>query len=229
MVDQSPSQRLLATLSPEKAEIISLEYPLRGDFSRNSSCFEMHIKCYASDVQPTAPSTASNDHMSALRNVFDINNSSTLDAGDDQFSSLKVLAINANGTARPQTPAQAWIALSDLVPDAKKVALPDGSTTDGEATYTHTDSSTGTDAAVTLTAATSRHIRDRTVTSNGDGQTTITARALNLDGGVAYEISENNRPEQALWRRAGYTAQDIFLRLWEQAIAITFVASAYLG
>lgn len=144
------------------------------------------------DWDPTAK-----DDMTALRNVFDTNDSGTLDSGDDQFASFKVLVTNADGTATLQTLAQAGIASIDLIPDAKKIVLPDGSTIDGETTFTRTDTTTGTAAAVTVAAEASGHILDRTVTVNGDGSTTIDSRALNADGSVAYEIEQHTTADGA--------------------------------
>lgn len=137
------------------------------------------------DWDPTAT-----DDMAALRHVFDTNDSGSLDAGDDEFASFKVLVTNADGTTTLQTLAQAGIASIDLIPDATRVVLPDGSTIDGEATFTRTDSTTGTAATVTLMAEAAGYILDRTETVNPDGSTTIESRALNPDGSVAYEIVE---------------------------------------
>ena len=131
--------------------------------------------------------TATND-MQALAHVFDTNNSGSLDAGDAQFSSFKLLVTNADGTTTLKTLAQAGVASIGLIPDASRVVLPDGSVIDGQTTFARTDSTTGKAATVTLSSDLVGYILDQTVTHNGDGSTTIDNKALNPDGSVAHEI-----------------------------------------
>jgi trimeric autotransporter adhesin len=131
--------------------------------------------------------TATND-MQALAHVFDTDNDGSLDAGDDQFSSFKVLVTNADGTTTLKTLAEAGITSINLIPDATRIVLPDGSTINGQTMFARSGGGTGTAAAVTLTADVAGHILDQTVTHNGDGSTTIDNRALNPDGSAAYEI-----------------------------------------
>jgi hypothetical protein len=131
--------------------------------------------------------TATSD-MQALAHVFDTNDNGQLDAGDDQFASFKVLVTNADGTTTLETLAAAGVTSIDLIPDATRVVLPDGSVTDGETTFARSGGGTGTAATVTLRADLAGYILERTVTHNGDGSTTIDSTALNPDGSVAYEI-----------------------------------------
>ena len=131
--------------------------------------------------------TATND-MQALAHVFDTDNDGSLDAGDDQFASFKVLVTNADGTTTLKTLAEAGITSINLIPDATRIVLPDGSTIDGQTTFTRSGGGTGTAAAVTLMADMAGYVLEQTVTHNGDGSTTIDSTALNPDGSVAYEI-----------------------------------------
>src|SRR5262249_3144135 len=131
--------------------------------------------------------TATSD-MQALAHVFDTNNNGSLDAGDAQFSSFKILVTNADGTTTLETLAQAGITSINLIPDASRIVLPDGSVIDGQATFTRSDGTTGTAGTVTLSAELAGHILNQTVTHNGDGSTTVDSKALNPDGSVAYEI-----------------------------------------
>ena len=131
--------------------------------------------------------TASND-MQALAHVFDTNNSGSLNVGDAQFSSFKLLVTNADGTTTLKTLAQAGVTSIGLVPDATRIVLPDGSVIDGQSTFTRSGGGTGKAATVTLTGDLAGYVLNRTVTHNGDGSTTIDNKALNPDGSVAYEI-----------------------------------------
>src|SRR5262245_25558785 len=131
--------------------------------------------------------TATSD-MQALAHVFDTNNNGSLDAGDAQFSSFKILVTNADGTTTLKTLAEAGITSINLIPDASRIVLPDGSVIDGQTTFTRSDSTTGKAATVTLTGELAGHILNQSVAHNGDGSTTIDSKALNPDGSVAYEI-----------------------------------------
>jgi hypothetical protein len=128
------------------------------------------------------------DDMAALRHVFDTDNDGTLDAGDAQFASFKVLVTNADGTTTLTTLAEAGITSINLIPDATRIVLPDGSTIDGQTTFARSGGGTGTAAAVTLMADMAGYILEQTVTHNSDGSTTIDNTTLNPDGSVAYEI-----------------------------------------
>jgi trimeric autotransporter adhesin len=132
--------------------------------------------------------TATSD-MQALAHVFDTNNSGSLDSGDAQFSSFKLLVTNADGTTTLKTLGQAGVTSIGLIPDATRIVLPDGSVIDGQSTFTRSGGGTGKAATVTLTSDLTGYIVNRTVTHNGDGSTTIDNKALNPDGSVAYEIT----------------------------------------
>ena len=131
--------------------------------------------------------TATSD-LQAIQDVFDTNLNGRLDAGDAAFAKFKLLVTNADGTTSLKTLTQAGIASLDLIPDASKIVLPDGSTIDGQAAYTRTDGSTGIAAAVSITSEAFGYIVRQTITLNGDGSTTIDNKALNADGSVANQM-----------------------------------------
>jgi trimeric autotransporter adhesin len=131
---------------------------------------------------------ASSD-MQALADVFDTNHNGQLDAGDTKFSSFKVMVTNADGTTSLKTLAELGITSINLTPDASKVVLPDGSTIDGQTTFTRSNGTTGKAATVTLAAEGAGYVVRQTVTRNADGSTTIENKALDESGGVAGRIT----------------------------------------
>src|SRR5439155_960303 len=86
--------------------------------------------------------TATSD-MQALLDVFDTNHNGKLDSGDADWSQFKVLVTNPDGTTQLETLAQLGIASINLTSNNQKIVLPDGSSIQGETTYTRTDGSTG--------------------------------------------------------------------------------------
>ncbi len=130
--------------------------------------------------------TATND-LQALRNVFDTNHDGKLDAGDAKFSEFKLLVTNTDGTQTLETLAQAGIASIDLIADSTKVALPDGSSIDGQTSYTRTDGSTGTAATVTFAYDAFGNAIAQTIVHNPDGSTTIDNKQIGPNGSLAGE------------------------------------------
>jgi hypothetical protein len=86
--------------------------------------------------------TATTD-MQALLDVFDTNHDGKLDAGDAHWSDFKVMVTNADGTTQLETLAQLNITSIDLTSNRQAISLPDGSSIDGETTFTRTDGTTG--------------------------------------------------------------------------------------
>jgi len=130
--------------------------------------------------------SAKND-MQALKDVFDTNHDGKLDAGDAAYANFFLQVTNANGTTSVETLAQAGIASINLTPNAVNQALPDGSSIDGETTYTTTAGKTGAAATVTLAADANGYSLASTTTTNADGSTTIDNVASYASGGVAFE------------------------------------------
>src|SRR5262249_51372133 len=89
--------------------------------------------------------TATSD-MQALLDVFDTNHDGKLDAGDADWAAFKVMVTNADGTTTLQTLAQLSITSINLTTNNQTINLPDGSSIQGETTYTKADNSTGTAA-----------------------------------------------------------------------------------
>jgi hypothetical protein len=100
------------------------------------------------DWDPSAQSD-----MQALANIFDTNHNGQIDAGDAQFASFKLLVSNADGTTSLQTLAQAGIQSINVIADARTIVQPDGSLIQGQTTFTRTNATTGTAAAVAIHAS----------------------------------------------------------------------------
>jgi len=93
--------------------------------------------------------SASSD-MQALLDVFDTNHDGSLDAGDTNFGKFFVMETNADGTYTAQSLTDLHITSIDLHANATNIALPDGSSIDGETTYTMSGGTTRTVATVTF-------------------------------------------------------------------------------
>ena len=122
-----------------------------------------------SDWDPSASSD-----MEALRDVFDTNHDGKLDAGDADFAQFKLMVTNPDGTTSVETLAQAGITSIDLEANSVTRSYADGSSIDGETTFTKADGSTGTAATVTFAQdANGTVLETPLVTVNPDGSTTI--------------------------------------------------------
>jgi hypothetical protein len=130
--------------------------------------------------------------MQALLDVFDTNHDGALDAGDTDFSKFFVMVSNADGTQTATSLAALGISSINLNANATHVALPDGSSIDGQTTFTMTNPSTGvtttsTAATVTLAVDANGYVVATTTTANADGSKTVANVASNADGSLAYE------------------------------------------
>jgi len=85
------------------------------------------------DWDPSAKSD-----LQALLDVFDTNHNGALDAGDTSFSKFFVMKTNADGTQTSVSLASLGITSINLTANQANIALPDGSSIDGETTYTST-------------------------------------------------------------------------------------------
>jgi hypothetical protein len=74
--------------------------------------------------------------MQALLDVFDTDHDGALDGGDAAFANFFVQVTNADGTQTARSLASLGITLIDMHADATSIALPDGSSIDGETTFT---------------------------------------------------------------------------------------------
>ena len=133
--------------------------------------------------------TAKTD-MEALLSVFDTNKNGQLDAGDAKFAQFKVMVTNADGTQTAKTLAQAGVASINLVTDATHRVFSDGSTIDGQTSFTRTAAAgggIGTVATVALVTESAGYAVTKTTVVAGT-TTTITNKALNVDGSLASQI-----------------------------------------
>ena len=134
------------------------------------------------DWDPSAKSD-----MQALLDVFDTNHDGALDSGDANFSKFYVMVTNADGTRTAKSLATLSIASINLNQDATHVAQPDGSSIDGQTTYTTTSGTTGTAATVTLATDANGYVVTNTTTTNADGSVTIANTASNADGSIDHQ------------------------------------------
>lgn len=129
--------------------------------------------------------------MQALLDVFDTNHNGTLDAGDTNFNNFFVMVTNADGTQTAHSLANLGITSINLNADAKNIALDDGSSIDGETTFTTVVggvTTTHVAATVSLAADTNGYVVTTTATANAsDNSETITNIASYADGSLAYE------------------------------------------
>jgi hypothetical protein len=97
------------------------------------------------------------------------------------------IVSNPDGTQTLKTLAEAGVASINLIEDKVSRSFSDGSTIDGQTTFTRTDGTTGTAATVSLVYEATGHALSSTTTHNADGSTTIDNKELNSDGAVASE------------------------------------------
>lgn len=126
----------------------------------------------------------------ALLDVFDTNHNGQLDSGDTKFAQFKLMVTNANGTTSVETLAQGGVASINLTANNVSQTFSDGSSIDGEMTYTKTGGGTGTAATVTLATDPNGHVVQSTTGVNlSTGEVTVDSKALNTDGSLASEIT----------------------------------------
>lgn len=134
------------------------------------------------DWDPSAKSD-----MQALLDVFDTNHDGALDSGDTNFSKFYVMVTNADGTRTATSLASLGVASINLNQDATHVAQPDGSSIDGQTTYTTTSGTTGTAATVTFATDANGYVVTNSTTTNADSSVTIANTASNADGSVDHQ------------------------------------------
>jgi trimeric autotransporter adhesin len=86
-------------------------------------------------------------------------------------------------------PAQAGVTSIDLVPNAYRQVFADGSSIEGETTFTSSNETVGTAATVSFAHSSADYTVQQTVTQNADGSTTVTNSAYNPDGTLAETIA----------------------------------------
>ena len=131
--------------------------------------------------------TATSD-MDALRSAFDSNGDGKLTAADAEFAKFKVEVTNADGSTSVKTLEQLGITEINLSPDATSITLPDGSSIQGQTTYTKSDGTTGTVADTVLaTDATGRNVV-QTASSDASGTRAVDTKAYDSSGTLAFAI-----------------------------------------
>jgi hypothetical protein len=96
---------------------------------------------------------------------------------------------NADGTTSVVTLAQAGIQSIDLVADETRIQYQDGSSIDGQSSFTRTNGTTGKAAAVSFAHEGESHALQTTTTTNADGSTIIVDVARDADGHIDNTIT----------------------------------------
>lgn len=125
--------------------------------------------------------------MEALAHVFDTNRNGKLDAGDAEFASFRVIVSNADGTTSSKTLAQAGLAAIGLTVDKTQRVLEDGSSIDGQTTFTRSNGTTGTAAAATFAAEDAAYRVKVLTTRATDGTVTVDNKMYDTGGLLASE------------------------------------------
>lgn len=126
--------------------------------------------------------------MQALRQVFDTNGNGLLDAGDAEWSKFKVMVTNADGTTSARTLAELGIQSINLTTNETHYDYADGSSVDGETTFTRTNGTTGTAVTMKLAGEAAGFVTSETKTVDGAGVTTIVTQVRSTDGSLVREL-----------------------------------------
>ncbi len=108
----------------------------------------------ANQVEFTLWDPAAKTDMQALEDVFDTNHDGVLNASDADWSDFYVMVTNANGTTTLETMAQAGVTSINLQANSYKQVFTDGSSIDGETTFTRANGTVGTAGTASLTCGT---------------------------------------------------------------------------
>ena len=104
----------------------------------------------ANQVEFTLWDPAAKSDMQALRDVFDTNHDGVLNSSDSTWNDFRILVTNADGTQTLETLAQAGVTSINLTPNSYNQVFTDGSSINGETTFTRGNGTTGTAATVTF-------------------------------------------------------------------------------
>ena len=142
----------------------------------------------ANQVEFTLWDAAAKSDMQALEDVFDANHDGVLNSSDASWNDFRIMVTNADGTTTLETMAQAGVTSIELTANSYKQEFTDGSSIDGETTFTRSDGTTGTAATVTFAYDGADYNVQQSVTQSG-GSTTVTNSAYNPDGTLAQTVS----------------------------------------
>ena len=143
----------------------------------------------ANQIEFTLWDPSAKTDMQALEDVFDTNHDGVLNASDTSFDSFRILVTNADGTSTLETLAQAGVTSINLTANAYQNSLPDGSSIDGETTFTKSDGTAGTAATVNLVYDSTDYDVRQTVGTGTSSATAITNTLLNPDGSLAGTVT----------------------------------------
>ena len=121
----------------------------------------------ANQVDFTLWDPSAKSDMQALEEVFDTNHDGVLNSSDSTWNDFRILVTNADGTTTLETLAQAGVTSIDLTANSYKQAFTDGSSIDGETTFTRSNGTVGTAATVTFAYGSGDYTVQQTVTQNG--------------------------------------------------------------
>ena len=81
--------------------------------------------------------------MQALEDVFDTNHDGVLNASDSSWNNFRIMVTNADGTTTLETMAQAGVTSINLTANSYRQVFTDGSSIDGETTFTRSNGDHG--------------------------------------------------------------------------------------
>ncbi len=132
--------------------------------------------------------TAETD-MEALAHVFDTNHNGKLDAGDAQFGSFRLMTHYSDGTGALRTLAQLGIKEINLTADKTQRVMEDGSSIDGQTTFTRSNGTRGTAATVSFAAEDDGGVLQSKTTYAASGAVTVKNTLLDSGGQLISETT----------------------------------------
>jgi hypothetical protein len=123
----------------------------------------------------------STSDLQAIKNVFDTNHNSKLDAGDSRWSDFKVW-VNGELVSLKSL----GITTIDLNPTGSSQTFTDGSAITGTTTYTKSDGTTGAVGDAIFASDTNSYKIDRQTLTNTDASKTTTILGYRKDGKLAF-------------------------------------------
>jgi trimeric autotransporter adhesin len=129
---------------------------------------------------------ASSD-MEALARIFDSNKNGKLDSGDAGWARFRAVVTNADGTTSVKTLNEVGIASLSLIQDRTALQFKDGSSIEGQSTFTRTNGTTGITANATFATDAQGYAVRSQLTANADGSKTLTKTFLTAEGAMAQQ------------------------------------------
>ncbi|CTQ47566.1 Endoglucanase E1 precursor [Roseibium aggregatum] len=133
--------------------------------------------------------------IQALRQIFDTNQNGLLDSGDAQWSDFKVMVTGTDGRLIAKTLAELGIESINLSVDETKISYSDGSSINGETTFSRTDGTMGTAVTATLAVDDDGYSVEEILTTAANGYSVVTQSIYSKDGSLASTISRTSSPD----------------------------------